>query len=147
MKPKIRILTIPIAVALGCVLAQPSAYALDLPSTCIAPPATATSITGINTDHAAIVARYTLPDVVQACYQGYVDQGGSQPPERCIATHRNLLDAAPLRAEADCIAGTVIIEGDRTVLPAHADCASGGLRAIATFKLMCPGFRGKIEKP
>ena len=68
--------------AFGSAFAPMSAHALDLPSTCIAPAATATSITGINTRHAAMAARYTLPDIVQACYQGYVDQGGSQPPER-----------------------------------------------------------------
>jgi hypothetical protein len=42
----------------------------------------------------------------------------------------------------DCAAGSVTVEGQTTHLPAHADCASGGIRAIDT---LCPSYGGQIE--
>jgi len=106
--------------------------ALQFPETCVTPPATVTSITGIDTRDARMEARYTLPDIVQACHQGYVDQA-DRPPDECIKLHRGLVNSPPLHANADCVAGIVTVEGLRTVLPAHADCASAGFRAIAAF--------------
>src|SRR5262249_34453072 len=106
-----------------------SATALEFPETCVTPPATVTNITGIDTRNAAMTARYTLPDIIEACHQGYVDQAGA-PPEVCINRHRGLMNAPPLHASADCVAGSVNVEGLQTRLPAHADCASGGQRAI-----------------
>jgi hypothetical protein len=136
---RIAILTI------GASLATNPANALTFPETCISPPATVTSITGIDTRHAHMKASYTLPDIIQACHQGYVDQAGA-PPNVCVARHRNLLQAPPLHATADCVAGIVTVEGERTVLPAHRDCASGGFRAIAAFKTLCPSYRGAVER-
>ena len=47
--------------------------------------------------------------------------------------YRLLTDAPPLHETADCVAELVNVEGERTVLPAHRDCATGGFRAIAAF--------------
>lgn len=122
---------------------QPS-FALEFPGTCITPSATVTTITGINTRNARMEGRYTLPDIVQACHQGYVDQANA-PPDVCIDRHRNLTNSAPLFASADCVSGLVTVENLRTKLPAHKDCASGGIRAIIAFKALCPSYGGEIE--
>jgi hypothetical protein len=82
-------------------------------------------------------ARYTLPDIIHACHEGYVGQA-SLPPDECIKNNRDLINSPPLRAEADCVAGVVEVEHLRTTLPAHPSCASGGIRAIAAFKTLCP---------
>jgi hypothetical protein len=121
------------------------AFALQFPETCITPPATVTQITGIDTRNATMEARYTLPDIVEACHQGYVDQA-ERPADECITLHRELVNSPPLHANADCVAGVVTVEGLRTKLPAHADCASGGLRAIAAFKTLCPNYGGQIQR-
>jgi hypothetical protein len=103
----------------GLGLAALPAIALQFPETCITPPATVTSITGIDTRDAMMDARFTLPDIVQACHQGYVDQA-NRPTDECIRLHRALVNSPPLHANADCVAGVVTVEGVRTVLPAHA---------------------------
>lgn len=132
--------------AMGAVGISPlPAIALQFPETCVTPPATVISITGIDTRDARMEARYTLPDIIQACHQGYVDQS-LRPPDECIKVHRGLVNSPPLHATADCVAGVVTVEGLRTVLPAHADCASGGFRAIAAFKTLCPSYGGKVER-
>ena len=59
----------------------------------------------------------------------------------CIARWSN---APPLHANADCVSGVVTVEGLRTV--PHADCASGGIRAIETFKTLCPKYSKEIER-
>ena len=46
------------------------AIALQFPGTCITPPATVTRITGLDTHNARMEARYTLPDIIQACHEG-----------------------------------------------------------------------------
>ena len=90
-------------------------------------------------------ARYTLPDIIQACHQGYVDQAGA-PPNVCIARHKDLLQAPSLHAYADCVAGTVKVEDDDEIkLPVYPACANGGIRAVAAFKTLCPSYGGKIE--
>ena len=122
------------------------AVALEFPSTCITPPATVTSITGIDTRNARMEARYTLPDIIQACHAGYVDQEAGSTAD-CIKRHRRDIYGSPLHARADCVAGVVNVEGLETKLPAHADCASGGIRAMAAFKTLCPAYAGEIERP
>ena len=134
-----------IALAFVASLAIGPVNALQFPGTCITPPATVTRITGIDTRNAGMEARYTLPDIIKACHQGYVDQADA-PPNVCIDRHRDLLQAPPLHATADCVAGIVTVEGQRTVLPAHRDCASGGFRAIDAFKTLCPSYGGAVER-
>jgi hypothetical protein len=121
--------------------------ALQFPETCITPPATVTKITGINTRNAKMEGRYTLPDIIWGCHQAYVDQGAwRHRPEDCIRRYHSLVDSPPLHASANCVVGVVTVEGLRTTLPAHADCASGGIRAIAAFKTLCPSYDGEIER-
>lgn len=103
------------------------AIALQFPGTCITPPATVTRIPGIDTHNARMEARYTLPDIIQACNEGYVRQG-TLSIDDCIRRYRLLTDSPPLNATADCVAGSVNVEGERTTLPAHTDCATGGFR-------------------
>jgi hypothetical protein len=122
------------------------ARSIEFPGTCIKPPATVTNIAGINTRKAMMEGRYTLPDIIQACNQGYVDQGSYPTSKECIKNNRDLVNSPPLHAEADCVAGVITVEGLRTTLPAHADCASGGIRAIAAFKTLCPSYGGEIER-
>lgn len=129
----------------GAVLSTLPANALQFPETCITPPASVTSITGIDTRNAKMEGRYTLPDIIQACHQGYVSQG-TLSPNACIKQFRSLTRSPPLHATADCVAGMVTVEGERTRLPAHADCASGGIRAIAAFKTLCPSYGGQVER-
>lgn len=125
-------------------LAPAPAVALDFPESCVSPTATVTEIGGVDTRGAHMEARYTLPDIIEGCNQGYVDQG-VDPPDKCIERNRELLNSPPLHASADCEAAIVFVEGERTILPAHADCASGGTRAIEVFKILCPSYRGQIE--
>jgi hypothetical protein len=98
------------------------------------PPATVTRIAGIDTHNARMEARYTLPDIIQACHEGYVSQG-TLSIDDCIRRYRLLTDSPPLNATADCVAGSVNVEGERTTLAVHTDCATGGFQAIAALKL------------
>jgi hypothetical protein len=134
-----------LVLAAGVLVISP-AVALQFPETsCVTPEATVTSITGIDTRDARMVGRYTLPDIQEGCYQGWVDQGGSVPPAHCVEVHLNLLHAPPLHASADCIAGTLTFEGRRFRMPVSNNCASGGIYAIKAFKTLCPNYGGKIE--
>jgi hypothetical protein len=96
-----------------------------------------------DTRNARMEARYTLPDIIQACHEGYVSHG-TLSIDDCIQRYRLLTDWPPLHATADCVAGFVNVEGERTVLPAHPDCASGGFRAIAAFKTLCPSYGSEV---
>jgi hypothetical protein len=125
-------------------LASSPAIALEFPGTCITPSATAISIIGIDTRNAKMKARYTMADVIAACHQGYVDQANA-PPGVCIARHKRLLNSPPLYATADCVAGTIMINGSSKNMPMHADCVSGGFQAITSFKTLCPSYGGQVE--
>jgi hypothetical protein len=135
-----------IAIAAAAVLASSNAWALQFPESCVSPPATVTRITGVNTRNARMEARYTMPDIIQACNEGYVDQANA-PPALCIKRHRTLINAAPLHAHADCVAGMISVEGESTFLPIYPGCAGapGGFRAIAAFKTLCPSYGGQVE--
>jgi hypothetical protein len=62
---------------------------------------------------------------------------GTLSIDDCIRRYRLLTDSPPLNATADYVAGSVNVEGERTTLPVHTDCATGGFRAIAAFKALC----------
>jgi hypothetical protein len=132
-----------LAITSGVWLAITPATALQFPGTCITPPATVTRMTGIDTRDARMEARYTLPDIIQACHEGYLSPG-TLSIDDCIRRYRLLTDWPPLHATADCVVGLGNVEGERTVLPAHADCATGGFRAIAAFKTLCPSYGGEV---
>lgn len=128
--------------ALAGSLAIVPAIALEFPETCVTPPATVTRIAGINTRNARMEARYTLPDIIQACHRTSISRMLHRKfALRVIDTcYRHLL-----HANADCVAGVVTVEGLKSRLPVHADCASGGFRAIKAFRTLCPSYGGKIE--
>ena len=133
--------------AAGVAVAILPAMALEFPGTCISPPATVTTIAGIDTRSAKMEGRFTLPDIVAACHAGYVDQSGNAPDdvEDCIGRYSQLTNSQPLVAVADCVEGSITIEGFRTKLPAHYDCASGGICAIDAFNTLCPSYGGEIR--
>jgi hypothetical protein len=139
-------MTVKILATIATLLTICPAAALEFPGTCITPSATVISIIGIDTRNARMAAHYTLEDVVAACHQGYVDQANA-PPAVCIARHKGLVNSPLLRASADCVAGAIMIEGERHYMPMHADCASDGIRLIAAFKTLCPSYGGAVELP
>ena len=53
-----------------------TASGAELQQSCVKPPATVVEITGVNTTHARARAKFTEPDIVKACHEGYVHQGG-----------------------------------------------------------------------
>lgn len=131
----------------GLSLSTLSLEALEFPNvSCVTPTATVTKIIGIDTRRATMEGRYTIPDIQLGCHQGWVDQGGSQPPEHCIKENRRLLNAPPLRASADCVGGTLKLEGRSFKMPVSTDCASGGIYASKAFKTLCPNYGGRVEE-
>ena len=64
-----------------------TAIALHFPGMWITPPAIVTRITGIDTHNARMEARYTLPDIIQACHERYVRQG-TLSIDDCIRRYR-----------------------------------------------------------
>ena len=79
----------------------------ELQTSCIEPPATVIEITGVNTKHARATARYTEPDIIKACHEGYVAQGGYASPEECIRQTKADFLGDTIRAEANCSRGTI----------------------------------------
>jgi hypothetical protein len=130
--------------AVGLATSIRPSIALEFPRTYITPSATVTQISGVDTRNARMEGSYTLPDIIEACHEGYVDQA-DLAPNICIERHTKLTEAPPLHANADCVAGIIIVEGLRTKLPAREDCASGGMRAIAAFKSLCPSYGGELK--
>ena len=55
-------------------------------------------------------ARYTLPDIIQACHE----RQGTLSIDDCIRRYRLLTDSPPLNATAGCVAGSVNVEGYNT---------------------------------
>jgi hypothetical protein len=119
----------------------------ELQESCIRPPATVIEVAGVNTAHAVGRGKFTEPDIVKACHDGYVDQNPNWSPEECIRQMNLEILGHELRAEADCGRGTLRL-GSRPVfqMPVHPDCASGGIFAAPAFTMLCPGYRGKVEK-
>jgi hypothetical protein len=58
-------------------------FGAELQESCLQPPATVIEMTGINSSHARARAKYTEPDIIKACHEGYVHQRGWSP-EECI---------------------------------------------------------------
>jgi hypothetical protein len=121
----------------------------ELQESCLQPPATVIELTGINSSHARARAKYTEPDIIKACHEGYVYQRGWSP-EECIRQTKLDLLGHEISAEANCAQGTLRLEGLGRLLfkmPVHGDCATGGIFAVPTFKMLCPQYRGRIENP
>jgi hypothetical protein len=123
-------------------------WGAELQESCVRPPATVIEITGVNTPHALATAKFTEPDIVKACHEGYVNQRSDWPPEDCIREMKLEILGHEISAEANCAQGTLRL-GSLPLfkMPVHADCASGGIFAVPTFKMLCPQFRGRVEKP
>ncbi|RWP41072.1 MAG: hypothetical protein EOR04_16665 [Mesorhizobium sp.] len=116
----------------------------ELQTSCREPPATVIEVTGVNTKHARATARFTEPDIVKACHEGYVSQGGYASPEECIRqTNADLLGDA-IRAEANCSKGTIKLGQMSFKMPVENNCASGGIFAAPAFTMLCPKYRGKV---
>ncbi len=126
-------------------LAFGTAMGAELQRSCIEPPATVTDMKGINTKHARATAKFTEPDIVKACHEGYVAQGSYPSPEACISQTKNQLLGEPLIVEANCISGTLRLGTMSFKMPVDTNCVSGGIFAAPAFKMLCPKYRGKVE--
>jgi hypothetical protein len=96
----------------------------ELQRSCIEPPATVIEITGVNTKHARATAKFTEPDIVKACHEGYVNQGGYASPEECIRQTKAELFGDAIRAEANCSKGTIKLGEMFFKMPVENNCAS-----------------------
>ena len=116
----------------------------ELQRSCIEPPATVIEIIGVNTKHARATAKFTEPDIVKACHEGYVAQGGYASPEECIRQTKADLLGDAIRAEANCSKGTIKLGQMSFKMPVETNCASGGIFAAPAFTMLCPKYRGKV---
>ncbi|TPM04525.1 hypothetical protein [Mesorhizobium sp. B2-3-10] len=126
------------------VLAATAALGAELQRSCIEPPATVIKITGVDTRHARALAKFTEPDIVQACHEGYVNQGGYASPEECIRATKASLLGHGVAAEANCSSGIIKLGQMSFKMPVENNCASGGIFAGPAFKMLCPRYRGRI---
>jgi hypothetical protein len=118
----------------------------ELQESCVRPPATVIEITGVNTVHARARAKFTEPDIVKACHEGYVEQRSDWSPEDCIRQTKLEILGHEISAEANCARGTLRLGSYPLFrMPAHGDCATGGIFAIPAFKMLCPQYRGRVE--
>lgn len=134
------------AVLLGAGLSvfASAALAAELQRSCIEPPATVVEIAGIDSKQARATARFTEPDIIAACHQGYVAQGGHSSPEECIRQTKADLLGETITAEADCARGAITLGETSFKMPVDSNCASGGIFAAPAFKMLCPKFEGKV---
>ncbi|TJV02813.1 MAG: hypothetical protein E5Y12_18805 [Mesorhizobium sp.] len=121
-----------------------AASGAELQTSCIEPPATVMKITGVNTIHARADAKFTEPDIIKACHEGYVSQGGYSSPEQCIRQTKADLLGHAIRAEANCIRGTIKLGQMSFKMPVENSCVSGGIFAAPAFRMLCPRYRGKL---
>ncbi|RUV71548.1 MAG: hypothetical protein EOR26_25675 [Mesorhizobium sp.] len=121
-----------------------AASGAELQRSCIEPPATVIEITGVNTKHARAVAKFTEPDILKACHEGYVNQGGYASPAECIRETKGSLLGDAIRAEANCSKGTIKLGQMSFKMPVENNCASGGIFAAPAFRMLCPQYRGKV---
>ena len=133
--------------AMGVSALSGTALGAELQRSCIEPPATVIEITGINTKHARAKAKFTEPDIVKACHEGYVAQGSYPSPEECIRETKAELLGDALSAEANCSRGTLKLGEMSFKMPVDKNCASGGIFAAPTFTMLCPKYRGRVENP
>ncbi len=116
----------------------------ELRRSCLQPPATVIEITGVNTKHARATAKFTEPDIIKACHEGYVNQGAYASPEECIRQTKADLLGDAIRAEANCSTGTIILGQMSFKMPVGDNCATGGIFAAPAFTMLCPKYRGKV---
>ncbi|MBZ9884800.1 hypothetical protein LB535_20850 [Mesorhizobium sp. CA10] len=125
-------------------LTATGASGAELQRSCIEPPATVIKIAGVGTKHARATAKFTEPDIVNACHEGYVNQGGYASPEECIRDTKASLLGHAIDAEANCSRGTIKLGQMSFRMPVENNCASGGIFAASAFTMLCPRYRGRI---
>jgi hypothetical protein len=124
-----------------------TASSAELQESCVRPPATVIEITGVNTTEARAKAKFTEPDIVKACHEGYVNQKSDWSPEECIRQTSFEILGHEISAEANCGQGTLRLGSYPLFkMPVHVDCASGGIFAAPAFKMLCPQYQGRVEK-
>ena len=120
-----------------------------------------TAISGINSTHAMMTAKYTLPDAVALCYgvsgrPGMSDYTRLDPSaadiNACLVKFMREKKGVVKLANANCVAGSLTIgeghggDGLFFKFPIGApSCADGGNAAIKTFKILCPSYGGELE--
>ncbi|WP_155936613.1 hypothetical protein [Mesorhizobium ciceri] len=124
-----------------------TALGAELQRSCLEPPATVIELTGINTQHARAKAKFSEPDIIKACHEGYVDQGGFSSPEKCIRETKVTLLGDEISAVANCSKGTLRLGEMTFKMPVDENCASGGIFAAPAFTMLCPKYRGKVVNP
>jgi hypothetical protein len=153
IKPRQRFLSVSSAalqtsiLAIGFSALSGATLSAELQRSCIEPPATVMKITGVNTKHARATATFTEPDIIKACNEGYVNQGGYPSPEECIRQTKIDLLGETLSAEANCSKGTLKLGLMSFKMPVDKNCVSGGIFAAPTFTMLCPKYKGRVENP
>ena len=142
-------------VAVLVILLSHPAVGLEYPSTCRGSTATITSIEGLDTPHARVVAQYTLPDAISHCHYQLGRAEGKPGPSRtqiepCVRSFlRDAARSVPVTAEANCKAGIIGIPdlkpANTQKLPLDNSCAEGGEQAVKLFEVLCPGYEGPIR--
>lgn len=127
-------------------LAVPAAAyeATRFPAGCSLPGATITSKTGVDTQHADMTARIERRDIIGVTHDGC----GSGP--QCQVSIPAFLGKV-WHARANCRAGTVSINLNGSDVrhyqpPIQENCAEESFQAVEAFQMLCPNYRGKIEK-
>ncbi|RUW26566.1 hypothetical protein EN858_22135 [Mesorhizobium sp. M4B.F.Ca.ET.215.01.1.1] len=133
--------------AIGFLAFAASAPGAELQRSCIEPPATVIELTGVNTKHARAKAKFSEPDIVKACHEGYVAQGTFSSPEKCIRETKVTLLGDEISAVANCSKGTLRLGEMTFKMPVDENCASGGIFAAPAFTVLCPKYRGRIVNP
>lgn len=132
--------------SLAFVLIAGSAKALHFPESCRTPGGIVTGIYDLDSEKALMVGQHTLPDIIWSCTEGHVHQGVMKTSD-CIAAYIEMggFDHNSLYAQADCMKGTVTVNGLLTVFPISPACANGGGQAIKAFELLCPNSDLKLR--
>lgn len=137
----------PIIVAIACVSFTATAWGAELQESCVRPPATVVEITGVNSTHARARAKFTEPDIVKACREGYVNQRSDWSPEECISQTEFEILGHEIIAEANCSQDTLRLGSYPLFrMPVREDCASGGIFAAPAFKMLCPHADDDIDR-
>jgi hypothetical protein len=118
-------------------------------STCHGPGTTVTTIDGLGTSRARMLAIETLPDALEACHRNERLTGASLTAcalKEMRANYKN-------ETVADCEKGTLsnasTISGQRNTeyfrFPLREIyCANDGQAAINAFRTLCPDYEGKL---
>lgn len=127
--------------------------ALDYPSTCRGPSAVITDISGEDSRFASMTAKLTRVDATQFCKSEYA-VGASM--NKCISD----MTQTVYKSQANCFKGTLTSSSGGLPKPGYPRstwqstyrfpispmCASDNNQAISIFRMLCPSYKGQIEK-